>query len=136
MPPFATNIQLYTLIAVGLFFTVLAIVIPVFIAAYVFFNKFATKDELKETEKRSNERAAAGERALAQVEAHLRNEIQQSRTEGAGQNSRLEAKIDALTNSIQIYVNESTRQTASFEGELKAVKSLVTNPSEHSSSHV
>lgn len=113
MPPLAQNLQLYMMLAVGAFITVLTILVPLFFAAYYFFQKFATKVEL-----------AAAEDRLMRVETHLREQIQLSRVESAGENASIVAEIRALNNSVQLWVNENTRQIAHLEGEAAIIKQI------------
>lgn len=124
MPPLPSNLQLYGMIAMAMLVTAMAVLVPLFITCYVFLQRFATKTELEAAEKRGRELHEAQAAEMHALENRLVTQIADNRAAAAEHYGSLGAKIDALTSTNQLFVNETAKQTAALEGKMELIEHL------------
>ena len=117
MPPLTSNLQLSGMLITALLVGALAVLLPLFIMAYVFLQRFATVVMVESLEKRV-------ETEIDKIERHMLAEIATSRLENAGQNTAIMQKLDGLNGTVQLFTNETARQTGFLEGRVVMIEKI------------
>lgn len=111
-------------------------IVPLFIAAYAFLQRFATKTELDAVEKRSSDRdaeikgftvalEARVETAMRGLELRVTSAVTDNRSHNERAFGELAGKVDGLFNTLQLFVNETARSTGALEGKQALLETLL-----------
>jgi hypothetical protein len=100
----------------------LSVILPGFIVAFAFVQKFATKRELKRVEIANAEALKALETRfetdLTKTEERLTSQIRDSRSNSDHSFGELKAGISGLSQNLQLFANETSRIVGVLEGKM------------------
>lgn len=102
----------------GLFVGALAVIVPLFVVAYAFLQRFATKDYVDRIEKRFEE-------GLTSTETRLTATLGENRRVHEGHYISQGVKLDSLTQTLQLFTNDINRAVGAIEGRNAVMEKLV-----------
>jgi hypothetical protein len=123
----------FTVMLIGAAMISIMALLPTFLVSYAFLQKFATRADVEASEKRGKEKADELKHnqiisesritvQLQQLETRLTHETADNRNNADKHFDGLGAKIDALTHTMQLYVNDTSRGMGVLEGKLAVLR--------------